>query len=236
MAAGTPAARRSVPGGVSQRYAGSEDRDAEDRAQRPAPAGLVAPRPATSRPAPAAAARAAPRRRRSPVGARPVARGGLRRGGHVAQRVEGQPAGQGQQGNQPQEHPAPPGQLAHDGRQRRAEDPGHHPRRGEHREHPRLEALRQAAADRDVRRRGQGAAAEALEEAGGDRAPASTGRGRRSPGPGRTARARPRTVAGAASGPGRRPPARCRSGCPGRRPCRPSRRAGGRRAPPPPSA
>ena len=77
---------------------------------------------------------------------------------------DGEAARDDEEREEAEEHPAPAEQLADHGRDRRPDDPGHDPRRAEHREHPRLEVLGQDAADRHVRRRPDRPATEPLDE------------------------------------------------------------------------
>ncbi len=161
IAAGTPMASSSVPCGVSHRNEGSRIA-APSTAPPTISARSVAPRAAMRRPAPSAAPTA--RRSRARVEC-PTSSAGRGCGAlDPAERAEGEAAGDQQQRQEPEEHPAPAGDLADDGRQAGPDDPGHDPRRREHREHPRLEPLREAAPDRRVRRGPDRAAAEALHE------------------------------------------------------------------------
>ena len=96
---------------------------------------------------------AGPQRRGTGVGRRagPGAAAGPRAGGHDHQR------------QQPEEHPAPAGVLAHQAGQAGSEDTGQHPGGGDHGEHPDPGALGVGAPDGGVDDRRRGPRAEALQ-------------------------------------------------------------------------
>ena len=115
--------------------------------------------------------RPAPRRDRDPVGqpvlgAAVVRRAGLR-AAEPKQGGQGQRAGDGDQGQQAEEDPAPAGQARHRRAHRGTDQAGDHPGSGQHRHHPGPEAIGQAPSDRDVRDGRHGTRADALERPAG---------------------------------------------------------------------
>ena len=114
--------------------------------------------------------------------------------------------------------------LGHGGREDRGRDARQDPGRGQRREHPRPEAFRQRAADRDVRDRRDRARAEPLDDSGKRRGHPWKGQARRPAARWRTARSPAGTAGRGSLDRSASPRRRCPAGCRGRSPRRPSRR------------
>ena len=165
-AAGTPDGERQRP----RRRQAPEGRDEQDQPERGAgehEARVAAVSAATSRPAPAGGqervGQAADRARLAAASPVPGSAAGTSRSADSAS-----PPATASSGSRPRNTHRQPSPWPTTRGDRRPDDPGHHPGRGQHREHARLEALRQAPADGDVRGRADRPAAQALDEPGAD--------------------------------------------------------------------